>query len=125
MVENRQIKMHSYNEKNVKADFTSDRNISNLNIVQENDRSRKSTPISAQFRSRHFDKRSLKAVDILAGSKIGQPQNNSKLGYLQSNNKTYQHQFIIIQGKINRDTPEFASYQRVYDSIMPKIYEQL
>lgn len=124
MLDNRQIKMHSFNEKHIKNDLTSDRHInSNADIVLDNDTSnRRGTPASSQFRSRHFDKRHPRAVDILTGSKIGERQHKpSKLAYMPTNSKPYLHQFQLIDGAIDTDTPEFASYQRVYESIFPKV----
>jgi hypothetical protein len=71
MLDNRQIKMHSFNDKYTKNDYTSDRLLnSNAEIVVESEVNKRSTPPSSQFRSRHFDKRQLRAVDILTGSKI-------------------------------------------------------
>lgn len=84
--------MHSFNEKYVKNDLNSDRNLnSNLEVLPEAD-SKRQTPSSSQFRSRHFDKKQIRAVDVLAGSKIGERQaKNSKIGYLQTFSKPYIH----------------------------------
>lgn len=92
MLDNRQIRMHSFGEKYVKNDYNSDRNItSNIEVLPEAD-SKRQTPSSSQFRSRHFDKKQLKAVDVLAGSKIADRQSkNSKIGYLQTSSKPYIH----------------------------------
>lgn len=44
---------------------------------------------------------------------------------MPTNSKPYLHQFQLIDGAIDTDTPEFASYQRVYESIFPRVVEQL
>ena len=44
---------------------------------------------------------------------------------MPTNSKPYLHQFQLIDGAIDTDTPEFASYQRVYESIFPRVIEQL
>lgn len=109
--------MHSFNEKHVKVEFSSDRNIpSNIEIPlpdQLDVNSKRSTPASSQFRSRHFDiKRAAKPIDLNQSSKLAErkPQNS---GYMQPN-KAFLHEFDIIKGNIAVDSPEFASYQRVY-----------
>jgi hypothetical protein len=126
MLDNRQIKMHSFNEKHSKNDLTSDRHINSNADIVDTDPNRRSTPGTSQFRSRHFDRRQPRAVDILTGSKIGERQHKpSKVAYMPTHSKPYLHHFQIIEGVVDTDTPEFASYQRVYESIMPRVQEQL
>jgi hypothetical protein len=61
----------------------------------------RNTPGTSQFRSRHFDKKQARPVDILTGSKIGERQQKmSKASYMQSSSKTYMHEFQIIEGTV-------------------------
>jgi hypothetical protein len=114
MLDNRQIKMHSFNEKYVRNDLTSEKHIASNVEIADSDPNRRSTPGSSQFRSR-FDKRMPRAVDILTGSKIGERQHKpSKVAYMSTHNKPYLHHFQLIEGAVDTDTPEYASYQRVY-----------
>jgi len=73
-------------------------------------------PSSSQFRSRHFDKKPPpKQVDLVTGSKLGERQQKINKGsYIQNSNKPFQHEFQVIEGTIDKDTPEYASFQRVY-----------
>ena len=94
VLENRPIKMHSHHEKVMKAiDFTTDRINSQIEIPLESrhDLSKRSTPVSAHFRSRHFEqKKAIKQIEFMNGSRSG-IKNSS---YLKINqNRTYSQEF--------------------------------
>jgi len=69
-------------------------------------------------------KKGAKFIDLNQSSKLHEKKSHN-LGYIESVSKPFSHEFLVINGEINNDTPEFASYQRVYESIFPKIHNQL
>lgn len=74
-------------------DFTTDRINSQIEIPLESrhDLSKRSTPVSAHFRSRHFEqKKAIKQIEFMNGSRSG-IKNSS---YLKINqNRTYSQEF--------------------------------
>lgn len=93
MVDNRQAKILSFNDKYNKNDVTSDRHFNNADLLADSEINRKYIPGSSQFRSRHFDKKQTpKQVDLVTGSKLGdRPTKINKGSYVQNSSKPFQH----------------------------------
>ena len=78
-------------------------------------------PGSAHFRSRHFEKKPIRPSEFSA-TKSGLKSKS----YLKSKpQRIMSHIFEAILGEIDFESEEFSSYQRVYESIFPKIRKQL
>lgn len=118
------MKMYSHHEKNVRAvDYTADRiNINNTQAeISLESGVRRSTPGSSNFRTRHDQKKPIRPVEFNP-SREGL-RNRSYLKPTVA--KVVSHEFDVVNGVVNQGSPEFSSYQRVYESIFPKIQEQL
>ena len=73
-----------------------------------------------------YHRKRVKYFDVNKSFNIQDPlKPPTDLEYNSIVDKFSKHEFMIINGRIASDSPEFASYARIYESIFPRIRTEI